>query len=882
MALPRPRTWLLPDHEGFSSWATSTFGSDDPNPDGEDGIRLFDHQRFVRDYMRPDSPYGGLVLYHGVGFGKTCAAVAVMRGVLSTTTAAFSRIFVLLPASTRSNFVAEIRRCGGMELGGEVGVWWHKNRDQWIPSSSRTRGSRSFVELDAQDRIEVRAVIDAQISRHVEFINYNGLTSASVDALCDDSRPNPFEGALIVIDEAHNFVSSSSRGRLVSRIYTRLMDARMRKVLLLTGTPFKNSALELPLLINLAAGYVRVVDVTIPVTSGQTDVEKRAEKAAMSCLCVNRTSIEYVGSVLRLTSSLVSPLHLRVSVNSPFVAAQVSPEPRTDEEDVRSLVSALKTHGIPSVTSRQHVRTRRITVLPTGDAFIRHHISSKTGKITNIDVLVRRIAGYTSFFEAHDASLFPTLRRPFGFLRLAMSTRQFEIYKLVRERERVAERAADVRERSGAGRRRHASPSPADLGGAFEDNDGDDGNASYRSASRMACNFVFPEGISRPVRRDYAGPGANAAYLDDLNRAVSSLTPDHVALEPKGNLSRYSPKFAAIVTALRDRTGPMLIYSQFRTAEGIGVLSRCLDVNEFDRVRVRRIDGSWTWVITGSGISESPRYAVFESDDDPEARALLLAAFNSDGARIPSDLATSMRGALGPDVFSRGNSRGAWIKALMITTAGAEGINLRNVREVHVMEPFWHGIRLDQVIGRAVRAGSHSDLPPRERTVTVTQYVSTFTEAQATEPTIRNIDGGITSDEFALRVSTRKRAIVHQMLDVMRRASVDCAYHHTKHVDVGVDLRCDTTASSYAIDPDDDHRGVRHVRKTLQLVRVAGMLFYRDPGTGLLYDVDMYRSKGVLVRVDPPRAAVHRPKTLKTMRPIARASRSAKDTPMAT
>ena len=39
----------------------------------------------------------------------------------------------------------------------------------------------------------------------------------------------------------------------------------------------------------------------------------------------------------------------------------------------------------------------------------------------------------------------------------------------------------------------------------------------------------------------------------------------------------------------------------------------------------------------------------------------------------------------------------------MITASGAEGTSLRNVRFVHLVDPYWHPVRREQVIGRARR-----------------------------------------------------------------------------------------------------------------------------------------------------------------------------------
>jgi superfamily II DNA or RNA helicase len=56
---------------------------------------------------------------------------------------------------------------------------------------------------------------------------------------------------------------------------------------------------------------------------------------------------------------------------------------------------------------------------------------------------------------------------------------------------------------------------------------------------------------------------------------------------------------------------------------------------------------------------------------------------------------------------------------LVITKAGAEGIDLKGVRNVVIMDPTWNDAGLEQIIGRAIRYKSHSHLPEDERFVDV-------------------------------------------------------------------------------------------------------------------------------------------------------------------
>jgi len=62
------------------------------------------------------------------------------------------------------------------------------------------------------------------------------------------------------------------------------------------------------------------------------------------------------------------------------------------------------------------------------------------------------------------------------------------------------------------------------------------------------------------------------------------------------------------------------------------------------------------------------------------------------------------------------------LKALLVSSAGGEGLDLKGTRQVQVLEPHWNEEKLKQVIGRAVRHGSHSHLPAEERHVNIQRF----------------------------------------------------------------------------------------------------------------------------------------------------------------
>ena len=126
----------------------------------------------------------------------------------------------------------------------------------------------------------------------------------------------------------------------------------------------------------------------------------------------------------------------------------------------------------------------------------------------------------------------------------------------------------------------------------------------------------------------------------------------------------------------------------------------------------------------------------------------------------------------------------------MITASGSEGINLRNTRYVHIMEPYWNPARIDQVVGRARRICSHKNLDPIYQTVEAFIYLMEFTREQVesditlkiNDKSKRKYDIGkgkldqiaFTSDQALYEISEIKREISEQIITSIKETSIDC------------------------------------------------------------------------------------------------------------
>jgi hypothetical protein len=285
--------------------------------------------------------------------------------------------------------------------------------------------------------------------------------------------------------------------------------------------------------------------------------------------------------------------------------------------------------------------------------------------------------------------------------------------------------------------------------------------------------------------------------------------------------------------------------------EGLGLFSLFLKKNGFAEFKIKKVGDTWDIDIEEEDFSK-PKYISFTGSN--EETRILLKIFNSDLAGVPPKI----KERLG-DLGGLTNFRGEIIKVIMITKSGAEGISLKNVRQVHIMEPYWNTIRIDQVIGRAVRTCSHIDLPKDERNVHVYVYYMVPSKKQIqTSFSIRTQDKSMTSDQYIYEMAKKKATIVNGFLDLMKKASVDCGLNAKKHGNLKcfsfpVNIIQDkvTFKPNIATDMLDDQY-MSDIEKNewsgqVMFTKKGNFLIRRE--TSEVYDYDAYQESGKLIKV---------------------------------
>ena len=838
---------------------------------GRGPFSLMTHQAIVRDYINLYSPYRGLLIYHGLGAGKTCSSIAIAEGMKSGKT-----VLVMTPASLRPNYFAELKTCGDELF--RLNQFWEfistEGNEELEKTLSETlnlprivaqqqgglwivnmKKEPNYESLSNPDKLQLNRQIEIMIMKKYQFINYNGINKRRLDKLIEDEGvTNPFDNKVVIVDEAHNFVGRivnklNKKDSLSYRMYKYLMDATNCKIVFLTGTPIINYPNEIGVLFNILRGSIKTFTFYIQTRKAINNVgiEKMFKKsmktydyihysATSNKIEITRNPLGFVsiydgrgsykGVKKNQGGNMCDPKNQQRDCEEGFMCSNVKkgeedPDiykcvPMSDAQFIQKCYNVLRANDIEPIRNPDVIS---YNALPDNiDKFKELFIDSKTKNMKNLELFQKRVLGLTSYFRSAQEQLMPRYDedKDFHIVQIPMSDYQFGLYEEARQGERDMEKRNAKKQKK-------------------KNKDGlyDDSVSTYRIFSRAFCNFVFPRNIGRPKpKQEYDLKAAimqegineddldatsveerlqnidgvhekedevklqeelientDANYGQRIRDALTSLKKGAADYLTPSALETYSPKFLSVLKNITSdkNEGLHLIYSQFRTLEGVGIISLILEYNGFAKFKIRK-DATNTWQIDiPEDDRAKPMFALYTGTEDPEEKEIIRNVYNGAWDKIPSGIRDYIRG------IADNNNNGEIIKVLMITSSGAEGINLKNTRFVHIIEPYWHPVRMEQVIGRARRICSHNELPVEKQDIKVFLYLMTFAENQllpaelgglATQELLQKdtskIDNKtpLTSDEALHEISTIKRDINKQLLTAIKTTSIDCSLHN--------------------------------------------------------------------------------------------------------
>lgn len=603
------------------------------------------YQKFVSQFLSYDSPFNSILLFHGLGSGKTANAINVYNVLFNS----YSKwnVFIIIPAALKEDP-------------------WLKDLKKWLNKE------------DYNSRF-----------KNISFISYDS-PFADKDFLEKVKKKDSSKETIYIFDEVHRFITNvynniiSKKGKRALTIYDYIINEKKEnnktRVLLLSATPVVNDPFEYAIIFNL----------------------------------------------------------LR-----------------------------------PGIFPKEYTKFEELYVFNSG---------YKTINKNTKNMFQRRIMGLTSYYLGATPDKFA--KKKVHFKKITMGKYQERIYNFFEDIEEKKEKAAQ------------------------KYNNSSNKQSTYLTYTRQSCNFVFPNistkinGEKRPrpsqfklditdetlyvdgndedniVRFKKKKEGL--LYIKNINMFINELydyfknihnldiNNKHTILEDLYNLKKKynssynefwksninksklliemhncSPKYIYIIFNLLKTRGPILMYSNYVDMEGLGIFKIYLHFfkfinfnkdNDMKKLNISNINNFYK-----KYKYDNNRYMEFHGKIDVKIRTNNKNIFN-----------------LSQNKYSK------FIKIIMISPAGAEGLNLRNVRQVHILEPFWNEVKIEQVIGRAIRICSHKDLPMNERNVDIFRYTC-----------IRK-DGKETTDEKLELLSRRKNNLLSSFTQAVKESAIDC------------------------------------------------------------------------------------------------------------
>jgi hypothetical protein len=218
-------------------------------------------------------------------------------------------------------------------------------------------------------------------------------------------------------------------------------------------------------------------------------------------------------------------------------------------------------------------------------------------------------------------------------------------------------------------------------------------------------------------------------------------------------ISKYSAKIHEICNCIRKGTGIIIIYSQYIDG-GLVPMALALESMGFTRY------GSTP---NTPNLFETPPTDPVDYKMKPRKKD---APFHqAKYVMITGDKAFSHNNAGDIKVLTHADNKdGKNIKVVLLSRAGAEGLDFKNIRQVHIMEPWYNMNRIEQIIGRAVRNLSHCKLPFIQRNVEIYLH-GTILPDKTPEESV---------DLYVYRYAEKKAVKIGEVTRVLKSISVDC------------------------------------------------------------------------------------------------------------
>ena len=587
-------------------------------------FKLTPSQSFLRNYISPNTPYNGILIFHGVGVGKTCTAVSIAEQYREQLGEEKKKIIILANSTIHKQWKNTI--IDGVKLKNGV-----IHNDSVIPQCTGNIYREKLGNIRSLEPEQYQKLINKTIDKYYSLYGYRAfankvqkLKDKATKGYINDKKKKrmkeieiinqTFSNTVLILDEAHNIRTGDSEKIAPPIIEEVIKYSDNLKLILLSATPMYNGQSEIVFLLNLLLNNDNRPTVT------ESMIFNKQELTTQGRELLKLISNSYI-SYLRGENPITFPLRLYPSDNIIMPEEfQLYQENGTKIEPEKQ-INFLKLYK-DILSPFQFIITQNL--------------------ISNNDIEDRK-----------DSSI--------GSKELQMLNM---IYPFDGEDE-ITEQLDNIE-------------SIADINVDIDE-------STLYGQSGFDLNFKTHEKQNGTKYFTYK----NKDPFLDLDR-----------------IGKYSTKINAIINNILTSEGVIFVFSNYITG-GILPLALALEQNG-----IQKYGGEGDQLLV--------------SDTKKKSTKIKYILLTGDNALSPNkqeeiNIVTGNHSSIN-------NGDAKEIKVILGTSVTGEGLDFKKIREIHIMEPWYHLSKLEQIVGRGIRNCSHISLPYLKRNVTI--YLHTAVNPQ--------------------------------------------------------------------------------------------------------------------------------------------------------
>ena len=696
-------------------------------------FELTPHQLFVKNFLSMQTPYNCLLLYHGLGTGKTCSSIGIaeeMRAYMQQI-GITQQILVIASPNVQENYKLQLFDDRKLKL--ENGLW---KLNTCIGEALMKEVNPTNIVGVPKDRII--AEINSIIHKYYRFMGYGELANyikrvmqlpeggqfkiSEIKELKIKKIKKYFDNRLIIIDEVHN-IRISEDNKEQSKTASLLMEVAKYssnlRLLMLSATPMYNSHKEIIWLTNL----INTVDKNS--TIRESDVFDKDGNFKEKKNTKNSEGGKEL--LIRKLTGYVSYVRGENPYTFPY---RIFPDVFSPENALESIVDNYPSMQMNNREIDEPLEHIPVFITPIGEYqakgydFLMKHMRNKSYNVVNKFGEEREMPT----FENMDSFGYTYLLKPLEALDIVFPNTELD--------KNVDDASADA---------------SADAVDEFED----------QKNEEIVNNYIGKKGLSNTMSFTYQKSPYPNVYDYEYKPAILN-NPAHGRIFHPDNIGKYSNKIAKICECIKKSKGIVLIYSQY--IEG-SIIPLALALEEMGIYRYS--SESYAKSLFKTPPSE-PLDAVTMTPKSQYTGTAFSAAryvmITGNKAYSPNN-AEDIKYATNPN-----NKEGEKVKVVIISKAGSEGLDFKCIRQVHILDPWYNMNRIEQIIGRGVRNFSHCMLEDfKERNVEI--YLHATLPRNGEEP----------ADLYVYRYAEKKAQLIGKVNRLLKEISVDCLLNIGQH-----------------------------------------------------------------------------------------------------